>query len=114
MFLLFKNKEYQSLTAKELLDLLPRKTFYLCDRTTDTFYTNAKTLHKIIYNGRYEYTDNDGNKVTLSRINYSLDDKKEFLKLVSKKLDLDRQKVILALEVHHRTIKEIEKVIKYK
>ena len=86
--------------------------FKSCKQTTDTYYNNAKELSKILYNKRIAFKNEDGVFITLSKIACSRDDKMELIKLISKDLNLDSQKLLLSLEVHHRTIKEVEKVIK--
>lgn len=110
----FHSSEY-----KEFIALNP-KAFYTivdcvfknCKQTTDTYYNNAKELSKILYNKRIDFKNEDGVFVTLSKITCSREDKMDLIKIISKDLNLDSQKLLLSLEVHHRTLKEVEKVIK--
>ena len=111
MFNFFCEKQSMALSAKGLLCELDH-VFKVNTKVTDTFYNNAKLLHQIIYNHHFVFIDTNGKEVTYTKISLTAEDKKEFIKLVAKKLDLDRQKLILALEIHHRTIKEVEKAIK--
>lgn len=104
---------------KEFLALNP-KSFYAmtevlfkkCRTMTDTYYNNAKELSKILYNRRIDFKNEDKEFVTFSKIICTREDKMDLIKIISKDLGLDSQKLLLSLEVHHRTMKEIENVIK--
>lgn len=104
---------------KEFLALSPKSFYAMTEvlfkkyRTmTDTYYNNAKELSKILYNKRIDFKNDDKEFVTFSKIICTRDDKMDLIKIISKDLGLDSQKLLLSLEVHHRTMKEIENVIK--
>lgn len=111
MFNFFCEKQSMALSAKGLLCELDH-VFKTNTKVTDTFYNNAKILHQIIYNHHFVFIDTKGKEVTYTKISLTAEDKKELIKLVAKKLDLDRQKLILTLEIHHRTLREVEKAIR--
>ena len=109
----FRSTEYKgfvSLNPKAFYTIIDC-AFRRCAKTTDTYYNNAKELSKILYNKRICFRNEDGVFVTLSKITCNKEDKMELIKVISKELNLDSQKLLLSLEVHHRTLKEVEKVI---